>query len=75
MIASPFVALYVSLTRDVSLLQGYVTGDCRAVGDGSYKNVSDGTSSDTVRVTMDAGTDIDCGSTMNQANVARALLD
>ena len=24
---------------------------------------------------MDAGTDIDCGSTMNQANVARALLD
>ena len=71
--ANPWL-LSTKLRGDWSF-DGYVTGDCRAVGDGSYKNVSDGTSSDTVRVTMDAGTDIDCGSTMNQANVARALLD
>lgn len=45
------------------------------MGDGSYKNISDGTANDVVRVTLQAGTDIDCGSTMNQANVARALLD
>jgi len=33
---------------------GYVTGDCRAVGDGSYKNISHGVE-DTIRVTMEAG--------------------
>ena len=51
---------------------GYVTSDCGAVGDKSYRNISH-SHEQTLGVTWGAGTDVNCGSVMTSELVLAAL--
>jgi len=53
---------------------GYITGDCGAVADVLNTHEYTTSNNDNVNVTLDAGTDIDCGSFYNN-HLGSALSD
>ena len=61
------------LARDAWGFDGYITSDCDAVANVLAPHNYTSTLPETIGVVMDAGLDIDCGSSMDSGNMAEAM--